>query len=404
MDALFHELQKITGTGFLVSKTGMRWDWERATPGSINKYDYDLAGTMPLRQKGDTEPSYEPGQELSNAYDTVLYAINRGSSATHDQQLKKINNELSSYLVKKRQDFLTYKALKAKEASKPGFDEEEWKSGMGWDVKLKRYDGKIKDLQREIGMFEVNDPIYKKIREALSERENFLTRIQDGVEVPPCIITANGPEWATSVAEGQGNRVTIQLKSSKGHEHKSQVGGSFNAGVKLFSFIPFGVKGGVSGSKENVKLEKEATDISITFEAFETFSVNRGKWFNMAYLKKIASENRWEAGHTTDEMLGRDGILHSVVTGFVAAYRPSLTITASKSANNEVKKNLEAKLGLSIGPVFFEGGAVSGGGSLSGGGSSATYDFQEEGQTITIKSKANYPQILGVIVANPLEM
>lgn len=47
---------------------------------------------------------------------------------------------------------------------------------------------------------------------------------------------------------------------------------------------------------------------------------------------------------------------------------------------------------------------MSGSGSLSGGGSTATYDFEDHGETVKIVSKADYPQILGVIVGNPLEM
>lgn len=350
MDALHRELLKICGNGFLISKTGKSWDWASAPPGSIDKFDYDLAGTMPLRQKGDQEPSYAPGTELSDAYETVLFSIKR-AHPTGD--MKKIQNQLAFLQAKKSAEFYTYQALKAKEAAKPGFNEEEWKEGTDWVTRLTMYDDEIEECKNDLKLFKVNDPIYNKIRGALDSKQDFLIRVQDKKEVPPYSITANGPQWAQMVAGGKGNRIEIKLSSADINDKKRQGGGRFQAGVKLFSFIPFGIKGGISGSEERMKIEKESTEISIAFEAIETFQVSRGDWFNLSFLKKVADEDRWGDGHTTQQMLGRDGILHSVVTGFVAAYRPSLTITASKSANAEVKKKLEGNLGLSIGPVFF---------------------------------------------------
>ena len=97
-------------------------------------------------------------------------------------------------------------------------------------------------------------------------------------------------------------------------------------------------------------------------------------------------------------MLGPKGILHSVVTGFVAGYRPTLTLTTSKSAKDEIKKKLDGKLKLSVGPLSF------GKGSLSGSGSTETSNLKEDKESIEIKSESDCPQILGVIVANPMDM
>ena len=97
MDALHRELQKIGGKGFLMSTTGMRWDWARAMPGTIHASDYALAGTMPLQN----DTLYVPGEDLFQAYKTVLYAVKQEPSAEQAQELNAIETELASALVKK---------------------------------------------------------------------------------------------------------------------------------------------------------------------------------------------------------------------------------------------------------------------------------------------------------------
>ena len=143
------------------------------------------------------------------------------------------------------------------------------------------------------------------------------------------------------------------------------------------------------GGKESLNLEKGETTIKIEFEALDTINVTPDdQWYKSAYLKR---KHEWLMNQTPEEVFGPQGF-HSIITGLVVCYRPSITITTSTRNLKEIKTVVSGKSPFSIGPFSFGG---------SGNYENYTYDFKDSKASVTIKSKSDYGRILGVMVKNP---
>ena len=139
-----------------------------------------------------------------------------------------------------------------------------------------------------------------------------------------------------------------------------------------------------TSKQAGLEAERETT-IVITFEALTLVNVNPDpSWYYPTYLNKVGQLGQWQEGRTNEDVFGPGGF-HSIVTGFVAAYRPKFEITKS---NASLGKALSKGHGLSLGPIPVD---------------TSGKDFMStrNGDTITIQSNSTYGQILGVCVQNP---
>ena len=101
--------------------------------------------------------------------------------------------------------------------------------------------------------------------------------------------------------------------------------------MSIASFIPF-------ERNESLRVEDSIdTSITISFKVIERVNVKPDPdWYYSAYLNKVAQLGGWLHGQTTEQVFGPSGF-HSVVTGFVAVYRPSFTISTSSQFYEMIK-------------------------------------------------------------------
>ena len=389
-DALLDHVSPGEGS-FLIHKTNDIWDWKR-DDAKINPAAYSLVGFMPAPPTSEG-PFYMPGaSSIYQAYRSVISSVKLEVSDEQKQQLMSLEESMAAVQAKKNENYKTY-LYEYNSDGKPA-DEDEYRKMTGWDVKIKMYDDELKELLRK------KDEILKRsnvdhydVVAALDKEKGFTGMFKSGKvsNVPNYIIDKQAIEWRDKVSNGQGNTVTIQLSSRDRHESRTKE--TFSAGVRFFFFFSIG---GGSSSRETVNIEEEETNITIKFDAINTVNVRPDpEWYNQPYLNKIGQLNQWLDRRSTEQIFGLPGGFHSVVTGFVVVYQPSVEISTSASCREQMKSAIKGGGGFGFGPFFFGGG---------GSRKEERYDLSEKDGKLVLKSQSKYGQIIGVLVNNPNKM
>lgn len=395
------------GNSFLIHKTGLLWDWPAPDLGFVQKAEHQLVGTMPA-PIGPEGPYYAPGAgDIYNAYKTVFNSVEVVVSDEHQQQLQGINDKLDVAMREKQGEYATYLA-QWKAAGLPDSEKEEWNKMMAWTDRLEKHDKAIESLKKNRDeIIAAADEDREEARKAIKDEKDGFVLMVVGLggqtrKLPNFEVSENGLKWAQRVANGKGNVTSIQLSSSYVHDNQSNTDVNFEAGVKLFGFIPIGASGEVDASKQTLDNEDGITEISIEFEALTTVSVTPDPaWYKSAYLTKMAKLSSWKDKLTNEQVFGSNGIFPSVITGFAAAYRPTIKISASSNTISKLDKSVKGSAGISVGPMIFGTSALFGSGSSAGKSSESDFHSSADTNTITISSKSPYPQILGIFTDKP---
>lgn len=418
---LYDELAKtinLTGSQrFLLATTPQEWDWP------VSEYtemaEYQLVGYMP-EAVPDHKPYYtRTSTSIYDAYKTVIRAVDVVTSDNQQQAVRDIDNRIKAANAKysKKETILNHKMSEASKRAGKDFDEDKWLKGSGkrFQMELKSADAELEQLYAD--REEITNEWDTQRKEAIDalklpkddKSKLGFTNIVVGDNVEPFpgyMVSKNGLEWASEVRvdrAGQSKTISISSSSTKYSESENKIG--VDGGVKVFFMKVFNAKG--EDEKLNLDEDSSSTKITITFKALTTVSVNPHEgWFKSGYLKKIAQDDRWkERNQTKETMFGRKGILHSVISGFVAGYQPSLKIETSGSAYKKMKEALKGSAGISIPPFSFGSwSGISGDASATGSHSKEIWSTTKEDDAIIIESTTTAAQIIGVLVDHPFEV
>ena len=401
-----------SGKRFLLCSVPIEWDWDNAGK-YIQKEFYNLVGFLPqIREEG--KPYFIPSdKDVFQAYSSVVNAANPSASDAYVQAVNDAERLIAEAKNKLDTDRFQMKEEMKEEKGEPGFNANSWMKETGWDIILEKDRqslAKYNDDKAEIvGRW---DPEHKAALKALEEplkedeKKKGFVKMQVTANkfelYPNFIIDVKGEDWARKARLGKAGgskEFQLSISSLNVKQSKSEVG--FEAGLNLFFTKIFSVKG--EGQKVDIEQEIKNMSISIKFKAHTAVTVHPDPgWYNASYLAKLARNDRWkEPSDSVEKLFGHEGF-HSVITGFVAVFQPSLTITMSEKAMTAARLALKGNMDISIPP--FTAGQIPGISidvGASGSHSQSSLSAHAESNSLTIESTSDKAQILGVYVANP---
>lgn len=399
-----------SGTKFLMCRAARDWDWPVAEKGCIQEQAYALIGYLPQAVE-DGKPYFTPSdKDVFQAYSSVINAVSPSSSDAYDQAVKDVEQKITAARRKLGDDRDSMNEEMKEEKNNEGFDKESWMKDMGWDgvlagdrESLAKYNAELSEIVKKW------NPDHAAALKAIAEdptmeRKGFVKMHTAGkFEVyPNFLVGVDGIDWARKARLGKagGSKgFDLSISSMDLKESESKVG--FEAGLKLFFLKVFGVKG--KAERSTMETEVKKMTVSINFKAHTTVDVHADPgWYNSSYLAKVFNDDRWkEPSDTKEKIFGKEGF-HSIITGFVAVFQPSITIKMSESAMKKAKFALEGSIDIDV-PPFTAGGipGISASAEAKGSRSQSSLSSRIEGNSITIESKSDFPQILGVYVSPP---
>lgn len=361
---------------FRIFSTSMNWDWEKANPGFVDSREQQLVGFMP-QPVGDKDkgPFFyrSSGQDIFGAYKIVL----------NTAMLAEIEEQLSIAKAKKKEESDIQKLNASRHH--PDFDVINT---------LRKLDKTIDSLLKKIRQTGYSTD-FIEAQEAIAKKKGHVQVYSgnDFSDVPQYMVSENGTEWATKVANGKGNRIKFSLLKPV-NKRRARAILIFETAFQFIFACIFNTR--VDVHDQPRAGEDDTAEVSIEFEALETITVQPNPaWFKSALLQKISQRKHWRKGHNTKDIFGPNG-MHSYISGFVVAYHPSLVITEPKRnrvIDNAVKR-LAQSTGLSIEPTLA--------GILSDGEPMEEYDERTNKITTRISTKSDNAQILGVLVSKPV--
>lgn len=377
---------------FYIHKTGLMFDWQ-PKPLGVNYAQQQMVSVMPSYIEKGKSPFYSSsGTYIYDAYGTVLTSAKLDASIEQQQQLQGIDDQLSVLMAKRQKNNNMYSEMyKDAKGTDPNFPSyTDWlKENLYWDI-LHSDDEAIKMLtKKKSDIASASSFKWNEAYAALNSKAGFVKMMDPNettsTDVPNFVLGQNAIEWRNKVAGGKGNAVGITLSNSK--EYKSTSDFRFDAGISIYNFSASG-----GGGRDTLNLDKDKTTISIELEALDTINVTPDqRWYFQAYLNNLGQQGKWLNGQTTEQVFGPQGF-HSVITGLVVCYRPTITMSTSSSNLETIKTVAKGGGGFSVGPFTFGG---------SGDYEGSTYDYKDNGASVTIKSKSEYGRVLGVMVKNP---
>ena len=218
------------------------------------------------------------------------------------------------------------------------------------------------------------------------------------IGVRPAYVFEDPKEWADRVTtQGGGDSLKIELSALASSSSLSQSWAGVSTGLDDGFFSTCG-----SGGWQMMDLVEDKTmKVSITIKAFSLFEVGPDKsWYDSGLLKRLATEDNWNPPYSTKggadkkPVFGKGGVLPLVLTGLIAGFQPSIDITMSDATYSKYKQLWDASSGVRVGPFQIGG---------SGSRSDESWSKNTDSKTFHVESKANYPFIMGITVANPGE-
>lgn len=396
---------------FLLFNVAINWDWA-PDANFVHEVEHELVGTMPALVAEGEDPFYvSSGTDIYDAYKTVLESV-KVDVTEEQKELDEIDASMETILEQQQKTYAEFLAT-WKASGLPESEFDQWKMMSGWGLRLSMHMAEVPALQNEKQLLlDSFNASYNSAVEAIKQRDGFAKVIKNGKveEVPNYIVTDNGITWRTKIAGRKSHMTAIKLStntppvasvSEKRRKFQDDKFLTFSADFSdasegaLPSPISFPLiqSGSISRPKRTVNIESDVTDINITFEAFTMVNVKPDpSWYHAAYLNKVAQSNGWRDGKTTEQVFGPCGF-HSVVTGFVAVYRPSFEISTSSKFFNKIKGIVASGGCFTLGPFSF--------GALAPSSEEMDFSSQISEEEIVIQSEFPYAKIIGVIVQNP---
>lgn len=424
-------------------------EWDQDFDSNFMK-KYSLLGYMPHAPE-DGSPYYTRShKEIYEEYKHIVFSVLPIPSDEHAKRLAETNKKICAAEAKHEKDLAKMNEAMNAAREKPGFNEEEWKQ--------QRKLPKLEELQK---LYELKNELVEKWDLPHSEAIQAVERnvknpgfeevnLGGRSEVYPSYdITEDASEWALNVRLGKANsQKSFKLSTSSLTLEDAATSGGFEAGLKEFFTKIFGAGENAecknneeiisikvpselsAGSANNVEdsnmtdgfmhgvknlfgfaakagyknIDEEIKSIEVKFEAFIFVRVTPGAWYKSDYLTQVAREDRWKWNTSAREIF-KD--FHSIVTGFVAVYGPSLTIKMSEHAKKKTELALKGGLELSIPPIVtgrLPGVSTDVEASRNSQNSDLKASFKGNSVTIELGSKAAAPQILGFCTEKPVEV
>ena len=422
-DKLLESIHLSGSEKFLLCSTPIDWDWPFAQEGYINKSEYDFVGYMPQPVEEDKLYYTPSDKEVFQAYSTVINSVNPTRSDHYHQELSDIDNQITAAKAKLDENKAYMEEAKKGAQNQVGFKEKDWMESSGWkgilDASRKALQALLDDKNDLIENWdnprkEALDAINRKAEENPSQGYAKMMNRGEIYIYPNFRVDKNGQEWARQVRTGRIGTPT-QILLNMHTNQQSKVRPNFAENLGFNPFLNFGIRMLVPGGRlipdilfdnsDTEGQEEEETKLSIKYQAITTVSVRPDPgWYKSGYLSKIGRDNYWkEPSDSTETMLGTNGILHSVIVGFVAIYGPSYSIQMSKSALENAKHATEFNNDFNISLPPFINGRVP-----ISGHSEAVNDLKPTSlassflnDSLIIESNTEYPQIIGVIIDRP---
>ena len=390
------------------------WTWSPAPPGYIDPQAYRLVGQLP---KYTAVGAYEAGgNDMHQAYLQVLSLWNALGSGANAARVKQATDQVTraqAQMLDHQQEadlaYSKYKKQLPPDVPAKTYDEFIAKNYQGiFDADTLVYNKALETLALVVG--EKNPGLSNAIEAATppknaSESKPGFVQVKTGSTngVRPNYIFPDPQEWADRVAAQGGTSLTIHLSASHQSSSlsKSWAGGDI-AGAGEIEGVYFAIKAGGGWERMDLATEDKTVEVEINIKAISVFEVGPDtSWYNSGLLSRLATEDNWNPPFTTHggdgsdgkkAVFGEGGVLPLVVTSIIAAYQPSIDITMSDATYNKHVENYNASLGVEIGPFVIGG---------KGGHSEEKWTKNSDNRKFHVESKATYPYIIGITVANP---
>lgn len=372
-------------------KTPLAWDWPVAERGFIEQNEYNLVGYMPQQ-----DPCYyiRSTQEVFEAYSTVIKSAKLTQTREYLEELRVLDNSIAE--ARARLDDNTARMKVDQEKTKMSddkFDEAQWLKESGWEDTLEADRKAKKTLEdKKVELSEEWDSQHKQALDAINQKPDctlgyvrIMTKQESLPVAPNFRVSTNGLEWARQVKVKGGTSAEIMLSKPPSllEKMKTRLGLSKDFMLEI-------IGGPDKATNFNLQAERGECTISIKFKAYTTVPVSPDPdWYHSGYLSFLAKRNLWKNRLSADCIFGNGGIFHSIITGFIAIYQPTLTIRLPRTSAQSVKKALSGSTSVSLGSFTFD---------------TSEQDFSETDNedSITFASTADTPQIIGVLVDKPV--
>ena len=385
------------------------WTWAPASAGFIDPQAYRFVGQVPTWSAvGAYEPS---GKDMHQAYLQVLSLWNVIGEGRNEDRVReareKVTRAQTAFVQdhqKANEGYVQYKKTLPTGTPVESYDAwmaKFWKGILDADKLALDKDLETMGLvidQKNAGLKDAIDAATAP-KDHTDPKPGFL-KVQIGttIGVRPAYIFEDPKEWADRVTtQGGGDSLTIELSATASSSSLSQswAGGSTGLDDGFFSTC------GSGGWQMMDLVEDKTMKVAITIKAFGMFEVGPDTaWYDSGLLKRLATEDNWNPPYSTKggadkkPVFGKDGVLPLVVTSLIAGFQPSIDITMSDATYSKYKQLWDASSGVRIGPFQIGGSASQ---------TDQTWSKNTDNKTFHVESKATYPFIMGITVANPGE-
>lgn len=227
------------------------------------------------------------------------------------------------------------------------------------------------------------------------------TKVRDGSGIlrwqPDWKIETSGRDWRAELTRGTQGSFTIELNASDSSRNRQD---SWAGGSASYNTFFWGVSGSGGWSKMDLTESDKDVKATISVQSSTTVEVTPGDWYDGGFMKELAKgggqgytiASPYRPTGDANALFGQGGILSTRVSSLLVVYKPSFSITMSRSTYDKNVQKFNGSAGFRIGPFQFGGS----------GGHESTYTHSTSGgTTFTGKSTSESPLIIGVTVAFP---
>jgi hypothetical protein len=394
--------------------------WDVAPTGQIDPRAYQIMSGMPLWSPIGDFAYADAG--FVQAYRNVLSHVTFKVTPDQEQDLKELQNQLTvaGNAVTKANSDMNQAYLTAKQNGGLVFASKypeitDWISSNEGASYQKQVDNAVANKNRKqdliLELQEASMPATLKdaiaaiklpdTDPASSTAPRGWTKVPDGSGIlrwqPDWQIETSGRNWRAELTRGSQGSFTIELNAS---DSSSNLENSWAGGSASYNNFFWGVSGSGGWSKMDLTESDKNVKATISVQSSTTVEVTPGAWYDGGFMKDLATgggqgytiASPYHATGGANALFGQGGLLSTRVSSLLVVYKPSFSITMSKSTYNKNVQKFNGSGGFRIGPFQFGG---------SGGHESTYTHSTSDGTTFTGKSTSDYPLIIGVTVAFP---